>query len=170
MLGIIRVNADSRTIHRLAAGTWDITVTRLVSKKRSGLSHSVPHGIWKSEFLEPLLHFRIQRRTAHDDHLEISAEGAEEFLTYLLKQQRLDSRDSGQDLHYRLLQDRLDGTLEHFLHDKRHSDEKVWLHVTHRRQKKGRRRSLAEEGDAGSVAERVEELVNQAVHVSHRQH
>ena len=170
MLRILRIDAYSCAVDSLSAGARDIFVTGLICEERSGLGHSVAHGVRKPEFLEAFLHLRIERCTAHDDHLDIAAERRQESFPYFLVYQAVDTRNRCQELDERLAEGRLERTLVDLLHDKRHGDEKVRTHLLHCRQQKCRRRGLSEEGDAGTVAERIEELEHQPVHMCHRQH
>ncbi len=84
MLRIFGVYADLSPVDCLSARAERELLAVLVCEKRSGLRHSISDCKRKTYLAEPLLDFRIQRCTAHDEHLNLASESVEKLLSDLL--------------------------------------------------------------------------------------
>ena len=89
---------------------------------------------------------------------------------YLLEYNCVDPGDPGKDLNHRLVQHRLHLGLEDLLHHKRHGDELVRPDFLEGFHQCAWCRGLSQPVDRRAVAERVDELGHEAVHVGHREH
>ena len=170
MLGIFGIDADGGAVHGLAAGARDVLGPVLIGKQRAGLGHAVAHEVRELDLPEDLLDLGIEGGAAHDELLHVAAEGLHEAVLDLLVDDLVDAGDLEEELHEGLVDGRLDLGLVDLLHHERHGDQQVRLDVGECLEERGRGRGLAEPVDGRAVAERVDELDYEAVHMGHREH
>ena len=87
VLRVFGIDTDRSAIYRASARAGNVRIARFICQQWRRLCHSVSDGVRESDFLEPFLHVRIQRCSAHDDHLKVSTQRREKFLAYFLEDQ-----------------------------------------------------------------------------------
>ncbi len=170
MLRVIGIDPDLGTIHGLSTGTGNILGPVFIGEQGAGFGHAIAHQIREIDFLEDALHFRVQGRTTHDEFLHIAAESLLQSLSDLFINQAIDPGNLEGQLHGRLVQHGFQLGFVNLLHYQGNGDQQIRLHIGKGLHKRSRRRGLAQPIDGRAVAQGIDKLDYQAVHVGHGQH
>ena len=124
----------------------------------------------QADLVEAFLDLRIEGGSTHYIHLYVSAEGCVQRAAYFVENNFVEKRNVAEYLDCRLADCRFHAGLVDFLHHERNGEHQIWLHSLHRLEKERRGRGFAQEVNAHTAGDRVEEFEYQTVDMCHWQH
>ena len=170
ILRVGRVDHYLHVVGRTSAGAWTVFLVPCIRDQRRAFRHSVAHGVREIDAAQEFLHVGVERRTAHDDFKQLSAERLVEFGFDFAEQTVVDKGHSHQQLHHRLVEQREHFCLDDFLQHQRHCDNQSRMRLGESVHNDFRRRHTREEMQMASFRQRVQHLDREAEHVCQREH